>query len=406
MIALSNETQANDTKVKAKRPRGTGSLYRQKGSSNWWIQYYQNGKSYRESTGTDNRRRAEKLLQNAIGEISQGKFIPPAQRRVLVGELVEDLLTWYRTVANKPTFADDAETRWNLHLKPFFGDVRANQITTDSLRRYRKTRMAEENPPAPATVNRELQVLRKAFKLAAKSSPPKIQLVPQFEMAIEDNTRMTFITEGDKQKLRDAASRDIGKKTAMMKGLHLKCFVELLFGFGWRKSELTRLTVGDVNLAESFIRLDDSKNGEPREVPLTQNLSVLLKAVIAGRSPDESLFPVRDMRHAWKRLCKTAGVKSGKVGGYVIHDTRRTAARTKRAAGVSETVTCKIMGWKPGSKMFARYGIVDRADMAEAMKRSEQWEHEQRKPEFEHSTDIVSTGTGAIRESRLSRELN
>jgi hypothetical protein len=138
-----------------------------------------------------------------------------------VGELVEDLLTWYRTVANKPTFADDAETRWNLHLKPFFGDVRANQITTDSLRRYRKTRMAEENPPAPATVNRELQVLRKAFKLAAKSSPPKIQLVPQFEMAIEDNTRMTFITEGDKQKLRDAASRDIGKKTAMMKGLHL-----------------------------------------------------------------------------------------------------------------------------------------------------------------------------------------
>jgi len=323
-----------------------------------------------------------------------------------VGELVEDLLTWYRTVANKPTFADDAETRWNLHLKPFFGDVRANQITTDSLRRYRKTRMAEENPPAPATVNRELQVLRKAFKLAAKSSPPKIQLVPQFEMAIEDNTRMTFITEGDKQKLRDAASRDIGKKTAMMKGLHLKCFVELLFGFGWRKSELTRLTVGDVNLAESFIRLDDSKNGEPREVPLTQNLSVLLKAVIAGRSPDESLFPVRDMRHAWKRLCKTAGVKSGKVGGYVIHDTRRTAARTKRAAGVSETVTCKIMGWKPGSKMFARYGIVDRADMAEALKRSEQWEHEQRKPEFEHSTDIVSTGTGAIRESRLSRELN
>jgi integrase len=182
--------------------------------------------------------------------------------------------------------------------------------------------------------------------------------------------------------------------------------VELLFGFGWRKSELTRLTVGDVNLAESFIRLDDSKNGEPREVPLTQNLSVLLKAVIAGRSPYESLFPVRDMRPAWKRLCKTAGVKSGKVGGYVIHDTRRTAARTKRAAGVSETVTCKIMGWKPGSKMFARYGIVDRADMAEALKRSEQWEHEQRKPEFEHSTDIVSTGTGAIRESRLSRELN
>jgi len=113
------------------------------------------------------------------------------------------------------------------------------------------------------------------------------------------------------------------------------------------------------------------------------------------------------MRHAWKRLCKNAGVKSGKAEGYVIHDTRRTAARTKRAAGVSETVTCKIMGWKPGSKMFARYGIVDRADMAEALKRSEQWEREQlRKSEFEHSSSIASTGTGAIRDFHLSAELN
>ena len=389
-----------------KRPRGTGSLYQQKGSCNWWMQYYQNGRVYRESTGTDNRRRAEKTLQSTLGAINQGKFIPPELRRVLVGELVDDLLVWYRTVANKPTFADDAETRWNLHLKPFFGDMRANQVTTDSLRRYRKERMTEDNPPAAATVNRELQVLRKGFKLAAKSSPPKIQLVPQFEMAVEDNTRMTFITEEDKQKLRDAASRDIGKKTALMKGLHLKCFVELLFSFGWRKGELSGLIVGAVNLAENFIRLEDSKNGEPREVPLTPNLKVLLEAIIAGRSPCKSLFPVNDMRHAWKRLCKNAGVKCGKAGGYVIHDTRRTAARTKRAAGVSETVTCKIMGWKPGSKMFARYGIVDRADMAEALRRSEQWEREQRKPEFGHSSDIVSTGTGAISESRPSKELN
>jgi len=27
-----------------KRPRGTGSIYQQKGSGNWWIQYYRHGK--------------------------------------------------------------------------------------------------------------------------------------------------------------------------------------------------------------------------------------------------------------------------------------------------------------------------------------------------------------------------
>ena len=76
--------------------------------------------------------------------------------------------------------------------------------------------------------------------------------------------------------------------------------MELLFGFGWRKGELTGLTVGNVNLAENFIRLEDSKNGEPREVPLTLNLKVLLQAIIAGRSPGESLFPVSP-----SRICAT-----------------------------------------------------------------------------------------------------
>src|ERR1700751_6138516 len=149
MNDTTNVTQPKmEKRIRPKRPRGTGSLYQQKGSSNWWIQYYQNRKSYRESTGTDNRRRAEKILQNRLGEISQGKFIPPQLRRVLVGDFVDDLRVWYRTIAHKTTFAKDAEKRWKLHLKAFFGDMRANQVTTDSLRRYRKARMEEENPPA------------------------------------------------------------------------------------------------------------------------------------------------------------------------------------------------------------------------------------------------------------------
>jgi hypothetical protein len=42
------------------------------------------------------------------------------------------------------------------------------------------------------------------------------------------------------------------------------------------------------------------------------------------------------------------GAPPGKTDG-IIHDSRRTTARTKRAAGVAETVICATMGWKPGS---------------------------------------------------------
>ena len=72
-----------------------------------------------------------------------------------------------------------------------------------------------------------------------------------------------------------------------------------------------------------------------------------------------------------------------------IHDTRRTTARTKRAAGVPETVAAATLGWKPGCKMFARYGIVDTTDTLIAQEAQEKWEADQRskaeKSELSHN---------------------
>ena len=114
--------------------------------------------------------------------------------------------------------------------------------------------------------------------------------------------------------------------------------------------------MGNVDVDQGVIRIETSKSGEGREVPLTESMIELMLPMVVNRDPEEPLFPVRDMRYAWRRLCDDAGVAYGK-NGYVIHDTRRTAARTKRSAGVSESVTNATMGWKPGSKMLSRYGL-------------------------------------------------
>jgi hypothetical protein len=45
------------------RPRGTGSIYLQKGSSIWWVKYYRNGKAYRESTHTQDEGKAKDFLK-------------------------------------------------------------------------------------------------------------------------------------------------------------------------------------------------------------------------------------------------------------------------------------------------------------------------------------------------------
>jgi hypothetical protein len=35
----------------SRRPRGTGSIFQQEGSSIWWIQYFRGGRRQRETTG-------------------------------------------------------------------------------------------------------------------------------------------------------------------------------------------------------------------------------------------------------------------------------------------------------------------------------------------------------------------
>src|ERR1700745_1021142 len=96
------------------RPRGTGSLYRQKGSAVWWGKYYRNGKPYRESTHKTNEKEAQDFLTQRMGEIVTGNFYGPKSERVRIDELADDLLRDYRIKGKR--WLGDRETRWKLQL--------------------------------------------------------------------------------------------------------------------------------------------------------------------------------------------------------------------------------------------------------------------------------------------------
>lgn len=356
----------------AEAMRGDGTVYRQNHSRYWWISYWvkgPNGKRLRrrESSNSEsfetahdllNLRRAEALIPAAAQKIQVS-----TPETVTIRELVEDLLAWYQTENPRPTFHADTLSRWSNHLQPFFGELKAAELGTAHLREYRVKRA--EQKAAFATINRELQILRKAYKLGAESEPPRVMRIPKFKGAIgrEKNARKVFIDAATVQKLKEAAGKE---------GLWARAFLEIAFTLGWRKSEIQSLTVGNIHLAENTIRIEDSKNGEPREVGMIDTLRLLVQPLIIGRKPQEPLFPVKNFRYAWKRICAAAGVKAGKADGFVLHDTRRTSAKSKRFAGVSESVIMDIHGWK-GSAMFRRYGIVDQADRMQALMKESQF---------------------------------
>lgn len=61
----------------------------------WWVKYYQNGRSMRESTGSPKESDAKRLLKVREGDIERGLPVNPKLNRVRFDEAAEDLKTEY-----------------------------------------------------------------------------------------------------------------------------------------------------------------------------------------------------------------------------------------------------------------------------------------------------------------------
>jgi integrase len=338
--------------VMAKRPRGTGCLYQQPGSEIWWVQFHRNGQRFRKSAGTDNKRKAQDYLRDKIAEASLGTYSPLASR-VTVAELVEAKLSLDR--ANALRDAAHAGRRWKLHLQHALGHLKAASLSTPILSKYVGQRRAEG--ASPATVNRELALLRAAFNLARKSN--LVRTVPWFPMLAENNARKGFLRDDQYAKL----VKECGRA-----GLWLRSLFEVAYTYGWRRGELVGLKCRQVDLAARTIRLFDSKNHCGRVVVMMENVYALLSACVARKGEDDFVFtwpdgrPVKDFRATWTKVTKAAGCP-----GLLLHDLRRTGVRNLRRLGVAESVAMRISGHKTAA-VFRRYDITDEADLAEAAK--------------------------------------
>lgn len=340
------------------RPRGTGSIYLQKGSAIWWVKYYRNGKPYRESTHTPDEGKAKQFLKRRLAEITTGNFSGPRAERIRVEELAEDFLRDYRINGKKSL--PDAEARWRLHLKPFFGHLRAVEVSSDLVSRYvdERQQAGAEN----ATINRELACIKRMYHLGQRATPPKVYRVPAFPRLSENNIRKGFLDDTQYEKLLSACPE-----------VWFRAIVEVGQTYGWRISELLGLRVKQIDLLGRTIRLEPgtTKNKDGREVTMTKRVYQLLKLCIQNKTAEDFAFtrpngnPVRDFRGTWAKARKAAGVP-----GLLFHDLRRTAARNLRRAGVAEGVIMKIGGWRTRS-VFERYAIVSQADISDAIHKLE-----------------------------------
>ena len=222
----------------------SGSVYRRADSDCWYIQFSIEGDLKRESAGTSDREEAIAFLQRRLDEARHGRYVD-VDRRPTFADLERMLLENYEFKRNRTD-----PRRHVRRLAEMFGDMKAEEITEVRIREYSQKRLKQDRM-TPATLRRELALLKRMLQLAAGGIPR----VPLVDLPRVDNARQGFFEEKDVE--------------AILPHLppHAQNLIEFLYLTGWRSSEAFRLVWTDVNWDRQFVWLRDSKNREPRIFP-------------------------------------------------------------------------------------------------------------------------------------------
>lgn len=331
-----------------------GHLYQR--NKTWWMKYYKDGRAFYESSRTTSHKRAEGILKQREGAIAAGENVSPAHARFKFDDALKDYLTDQEV--NDRVGLAKFKRRLELHLEPYFRGRRMAGVETADARAYTLKRKREG--ASNATINRELQALRRMFSLAVKGG--RLLRKPHVPLLTEDNVRTGFLEEADVAKILPLLPRDLA---------HV---VEFAWITSWRvASEVLPMEWKQIDFAGGEIRLDPgtTKNKQGRVFPMNADLRRILEERKALRKDGKRLVftrkgqPIISMHKAFRAACKEAG-----VGDRILHDLRRSAIRRMVRKGISETVAMKLSGHKTMS-VFRRYDITSTEDLRDAAQRLE-----------------------------------
>ena len=222
-------------------------LYRR--GQKWWADYYANGQRIQESTGTANKREAEKFLALRISEVHRGVFVKPVN--ATLAELGERYIE-YAKLHKRSWVRDEQMLR---HLNGFLGTAMLTQINASRVEQYQQKRVREVSP---STVNRELALLKHLFNLAERWELCQGQNpVRMVKFLAEDNLQYRTLSEGGGA----GASRNAARLTC-------RTWFFLRINTGLRCGDVFDLKWEEVDLERRRFKLVMEKPGKVLKSPL------------------------------------------------------------------------------------------------------------------------------------------
>src|ERR1700693_6095045 len=117
-----------------KKSDGSGTIYLR--GKIWWVKIRVNGRPVYQSSESPKKAEAIKLRDKLLARKHRGEISGGAPDRVLIGELLDDLIKSDVKESTRYIYEKVIEKS----IRPFFGKYKAQRLTTDLMDEYRRKR--------------------------------------------------------------------------------------------------------------------------------------------------------------------------------------------------------------------------------------------------------------------------
>ncbi|HKW86036.1 MAG TPA: tyrosine-type recombinase/integrase, partial [Nitrospiraceae bacterium] len=298
----------------------------------WWMSVMYQGRQVRRSTGTTDRRLAEAILAKVRVQIVEGQFFDTREEQHRTfDELMARYLAEHAARKSQPRHYRGHAKR----LTAFFGGYTLAEITPKLIVDYKNQRYAAGLKPA--SINRELATLKKAFNLAVREWEwCRENPVSRVSMEREHNQRDRWLSREEETRLLHACAPWL--HGLVMFALHT----------GMRMGEIVALTWRGVDLHRRTVTVFRSKNGERRTIPVNDTVLAVLNEKSTVRSLKTDLvfcsqaFTPLESGHL-RRSFRLA-LRKAEIGDFHFHDLRHTFATRLVQAGVDLYKVQRLLG--------------------------------------------------------------
>lgn len=318
------------------------SLYRPKPrkgyqSPYWYFDFWLDGKRYTGSTEKTKKADARDVEAGKRQEIRDGK-----QPATITPIKFSELTKKYRETHAKGTKSEGFYNVTLNVLERYFNDPLVTDISREDCDAFWNDRKASKKL---STARTSLIVLKHLFSKAADWKHIRRDAIPTNGMALPKVKlgKARIPTKDETEAILKAA--DDWFKPYLILNMH-----------GTRRSEGRKLDWPQVDFKAKSITLLDTKSNEDRVIDMTPPLEAALR-VLASRVQGGAVFlrdghriTINDIRSAWARACRKAGVVALR-----LHDLRHGYATAMLDSGVPPQTICNLAGWKDVS-MLRRYG--------------------------------------------------